>query len=106
MATKHVYTSMEPALQTPAPLGPEAGFEFVDLQIVKPEESAMMLAPGDFALKNQVLPMAMDGEVLIVAMGSLASLTSVDDLGILIHKPVRAVLADPNLIKERIEEYF
>lgn len=85
---------------------PGDGYEFVDLQVVKPEESALQLAPGEFALRNQVLPLAMDGETLVVAMGSPESLTAVDDLGILLHIPVRAVLADPSLIRERIEEYF
>jgi type II secretion system protein E len=82
------------------------GFEFVDLQLVKPEHEALELAPGEFALKHQILPMALDGEVLIVAMGALHSLPAVDDLGVLVQRPVQAVLADPALIKERIEEYF
>ncbi len=84
----------------------EAGLHFVDLNEAKPEPEALSLAPGDFALKHQVLPISMDGTVLVVAMGSIKSLSAVDDLGILIRKPVRAVLADPGLIRERIEEYF
>jgi type II secretion system protein E len=84
----------------------EAGLEVVDLNLVKPEEQALQMAPGDFALRNQVLPMAFDGEVLVVAMGSIEALQAVDDLGVLVHKPVRAVLADPALIREKIEEFF
>jgi type II secretion system protein E len=88
------------------PAGIEAGFEFVDLSIVKPDESAMALSPGDFALKNQVLPMRMDGESLVVAIGSVASLAAVDDLGILLNLPIHPVLADSQLIRDKIEEYF
>jgi general secretion pathway protein E len=84
----------------------DAGFETVDLSLVKPEHDALALAPGEFALKAQILPLAFDGDTLVVAMGSIASLSSVDDLGILINRPVRAVLADPGLIRERIEEHF
>ena len=82
------------------------GLEFVDLNLVKPEHDAMALAPGDFALKNQLLPLALDGETLVVAMPSLLSLPAVDDLSILVQRPVQAVLADPNLIKLKIEEFF
>lgn len=108
MSIYHPQTGISDSFgQDPADLvTAEAGLEFVDLGLTKPEPEALSLAPGDFALKNQVLPMAMDGNVLVVAMGSIKSLSSVDDLGILIRKPVRAVLADPNMIREKIEEYF
>ncbi|MBC8065978.1 MAG: Flp pilus assembly complex ATPase component TadA, partial [Chlorobia bacterium] len=82
------------------------GLERVDLEITKPQEEAMSLAPGEFALKNQVLPLFLEGNTLVVAIGSITSLPSVDDLGILANRPVRAVMADSALIKERIEEYF
>lgn len=85
---------------------PSNGFEFVDLSLVKPEQEALALAPGEFALKHQVLPLAMDNETLVVAIGSAASLPAVDDLGVLLHAPVRPVLADPLLIREKIEEFF
>jgi general secretion pathway protein E len=81
-------------------------FETVDLNLVKPEAGAIAMAPGDFALKNQILPLALDGETLVVAMGSVDSLSAVDDLGILIGRPVLAVLGDSGLIREKIEEFF
>jgi len=84
----------------------DSGLEFVDLRIAKPDPEALLLAPGEFALNNQVLPLGIDGDTVVVAMGSLQSLPAVDDLGVLIHRPVRAVLADPALIKEKIEEFF
>ena len=82
------------------------GLERVDLEVVKPQEAAMSLAPGEFALKHQVLPLHLDGHTLVVAIGAITSLPAVDDLGILANRPVRAVMGDANLIKERIEEYF
>ena len=85
---------------------PSDGLDRVDLETTKPEEAAMSLAPGEFALKNQVLPLSIEGDTLVVAIGAITSLPAVDDLGILAGRPVRAVMADPQLIKERIEEYF
>jgi type II secretion system protein E len=79
---------------------------FVDLATTKPEPEALSLAPGDFALKNQVLPLFVQRGVLVVAIPSEAALSSADDLGVLVDKPVRAVLADPILIREQIEEQF
>jgi type II secretion system protein E len=82
------------------------GYEFVDLNLVKPDPEAIALAPGEFAMKHQVLPMGLDGETLVVAMGSSASLGAVDDLGILLQRPVQPVLADPKLIEDKIQEHF
>jgi len=82
------------------------GLPTVDLEVTKPEEAAMNLAPGEFALKHQVLPLTLDGDTLVVAIGGITSLPAVDDLGILANRPVRPVLADSTMIKERIEEYF
>jgi type II secretion system protein E len=91
---------------TPVTVREEAGFEYVDLSDMKPDPKAMALSPGEFALKNQVLPIAVEGDTLVVAMGNPAALQAVDDLGILIGRPVRAVMADAALIRERIEEFF
>lgn len=82
------------------------GLEFIDLNVVKPDPEALELAPSEFALKHNIMPMALDGDNVVVAMGSLASLQAVDDLGILIQRPVTPVLADPALIKERIQSFF
>lgn len=83
-----------------------AGLEFVDLNIQKPNPEAIAMAPGDFALKHQVLPISLEGQMLIVGIGNLESLAAVDDLGILLNRPVKAVQCDPGLIRNRIEEYF
>lgn len=82
------------------------GFPFVDLSETKPDASALELAPGDFALKHQILPLRIEGEALVVAIGSPEALVHVDDLGILIKRPIVPVLAEPALIREAIEEHF
>ncbi len=83
-----------------------AGLPSVDLGEVKPDHDAVLLAPGDFALNHQVLPLYLDNETLVVAIGSVASLTAVDDLAILTGMSTRAVIADPQLLREKIEERF
>ncbi|MCH8978109.1 MAG: Flp pilus assembly complex ATPase component TadA [Armatimonadetes bacterium] len=92
--------------QTGESLNGHLGLEFVDLADVKPDPEALDLVPGDFALENQVLPLRQDGDVLVAAIGSIEKLRAVDDLGVLLGVPVRAVIADPALIRERIEDRF
>jgi type II secretion system protein E len=67
---------------------------------------AMDLVPGEYALKHQVLPLSLENGVLTCAIGSIESLQAIDDLGILIGRAVRPVLAEPQLIRDRIEERF
>src|SRR5579871_1035460 len=83
-----------------------AGLPFVDLEEIKPDDSALALSPGEFALKSQVLPLYLEGDTLVAAIGSTSSLAALDDLGVLINRPIKAVAGDPAIIKERIEEYF
>src|SRR5262245_57180734 len=82
------------------------GLPFIDLRVVKPEPDALQLAPGDFAIKHQVLPIYLDKGTLVAAIASEASLSAIDSLGILLDQPVRAVFADAGLIQAQIEERF
>ena len=84
----------------------KSGFESIDLETVKPSENAIGLAPGEFAMRNQVLPIRIEGDTLVVAIGTPESLAAVDDLGVLLQMPTRAVLASPGMLKEKIEEIF
>ncbi|MBV9852670.1 MAG: type II secretion system ATPase GspE [Armatimonadetes bacterium] len=89
------------------PDGPRVGgFEWVDLEGVRPSEAALRLAPGDFALKRQVLPIEIDGNTLVVAIGAPESLAAADDLGVLLQMPTRAVLAAPAPLRQKIEDIF
>ncbi len=82
------------------------GLEFFDLSERKPDPKSLDMVPGEYALKHQVVPVFEEGEVLVVAIGSVETLSAVDDLGILLNRHVRPVLADPNLIRDYIEERF
>ena len=79
---------------------------FVDLEIQRPDPETLHLAPGDFAINHQVLPLRFERDTLVVAIGSEASLGAVDNLGVLLERPIRAVLADASLIRSIIEERY
>ena len=82
------------------------GLRYVDLESEKPDPEVLELAPGDFALKHQILPIYKDGGQLFVAIGAMSSLAAVDDLAVILGIPTVPVAADPALIRERIEEKF
>ncbi|WP_309689971.1 ATPase, T2SS/T4P/T4SS family [Armatimonas sp.] len=95
-------TASEPITLPPL----EDAFEHVDLEITRPQDEAVSLVPGDFALKYQILPLRLQHGTLVAAIGSPLSLGAVDELGVLLQRPTRAVLAPPAIIKEKIEEIF
>lgn len=79
---------------------------FLDLSVDKPDPEVVALTPGDFALKYQTLPVRRERGIVLVAIPNESSMAAVDDLGVLIGQPVRAVLADPSKIRDEIEERF
>ncbi|HEY3781019.1 MAG TPA: ATPase, T2SS/T4P/T4SS family [Fimbriimonadaceae bacterium] len=79
---------------------------YVDLEKVKPDPVALRMAPGDFALKHQVLPLFLENGTLVAAIPSEKALGAIDDLGVMLDQPVRAMLGDPFKIREQIEERF
>ncbi|MBS1724082.1 MAG: Flp pilus assembly complex ATPase component TadA [Armatimonadetes bacterium] len=83
-----------------------AEFPFVDITELKPDHEAIGLAPGEYAVRHQVLPLWYEGDTLVVAMSSIDSLSAVDDLGIMLQRPIRVVMAEPNALKSKIEEHF
>lgn len=82
------------------------GLPWIDLEEVKPDPAASVGVPRDFAVRNQILPMEEKEGTLMVAIGSLDSLPATDDLSVLVDKPVLVSLADPKLIRDRIEQRF
>ncbi len=81
-------------------------FEQIRLEGRKLDQSLLDKIPGEFALKNQVLPIEIVEGRMLVAIGSLASLPAVSDLEVLLSTDVDPVLADPNELKAKIEEIF
>ncbi|MDX1935125.1 MAG: ATPase, T2SS/T4P/T4SS family [Capsulimonadales bacterium] len=81
-------------------------FDLIDPEEIKPTVEAIRLVPGDFALRNRVLPLRLEAGTLVTAIGAPQTLAAVDELSVLLRMPTRAVLADANLVREKIEEIF
>ncbi|MBX3110687.1 MAG: type II secretion system ATPase GspE [Fimbriimonadaceae bacterium] len=82
------------------------GLEHVDLDEVKPETSALQAIPSEYVLRYQVLPVRLERDTLVVAVGGVDHLAKVDELSVLVGKDLRPVLADPGQIRDKIEERF
>ena len=85
---------------------PEHAFPTVDLNEIKPSPDAFDAVQPEFSIQRQVLPFASENGILFVAIGSVENLGAVDELGMVLGIPVRAVLGDPQRIRELIEEVF
>ncbi len=81
-------------------------YESVNLEVSKPDPELANLVPGEYALKNQVLPLRREGDSLVVAIGSVSSLPAIDDLGVLLQMDIVPMMADPAMLREKIEEVF
>lgn len=82
------------------------GLSHLDLEADKPDPAVADAVPKDLALRFQALAVAWDGDTLVVAIPTIESLEGVDDLSVLLGCPVRPVLGDPQLIKQKIEDKF
>ena len=86
--------------------GVASPFTGVNLEGRKIEDALIDLIPGEFAIKNQVLPLTNEPSKLIVAISSLDAIPAIQDLEVLLQKPVEAMMADPAQLKDKIEEVF
>ncbi|MBL8047249.1 MAG: Flp pilus assembly complex ATPase component TadA [Chthonomonas sp.] len=78
----------------------------VDLAETKLDPAVVSLAPGDFAIQRQALPLFRNGDELVVAIGNIESLSAVDELAVITGLSTRAVLAEPQVLRDRIEERY
>ncbi|MBI1333901.1 MAG: type II secretion system protein GspE [Armatimonadetes bacterium] len=81
-------------------------FETINLEGRRIDDAIVDLVPGEFARKNQVLPLENTNRKVVVAIGSIESLAALQDLEVLLQKPIEPVMADANQLKEKIDEVY
>jgi general secretion pathway protein E len=64
------------------------------------------LLPINFAKKCQVLPIRRDDDAITVAMSDPSALGPLGDLRVLLHKPIRVVVAPGEVIVDRINRVY
>ncbi len=84
------------------------GLPFVD---TLPEDDptaseCVELLPINFAKRCQILPIRRDDDAIVVAASDPSALGPLDDLRVLLHKPIRVVVAPGEVIVDRINRVY
>jgi type IV pilus assembly protein PilB len=87
-------------------LAEQAGLETVDLAKATPEKAALALVDGDTAHAFGVLPLAVEGRRLVVAIGDPLNTAVLEDLRFTTSLDVRGVIADAELLRQKIRTHY
>jgi type IV pilus assembly protein PilB len=83
-------------------LAEQAGLEWADVSKSPPEKAALALVDGSFAHTFGVLPTAVQGRTLVVAISDPLNTAVLEDLRFTTGLEVRGVLGDPAAIKAAV----
>ncbi|MFM7281354.1 MAG: GspE/PulE family protein, partial [Planctomycetia bacterium] len=83
-------------------LAEQAGLEWADVSKAPPEKAALALVNGSFAHTFGVLPTAVQGRTLVVAISDPLNTAVLEDLRFTTGLEVRGVLGDPAAIKAAV----
>ena len=83
-------------------LAEQAGLEWADVSKAPPEKAALALVDGSFAHTFGVLPTAVQGRTLVVAISDPLNTAVLEDLRFTTGLEVRGVLGDPAAIKAAV----
>ncbi len=64
------------------------------------------ILPINFAKRYQILPVDRDGETVVLASGDPSALGPIDDVRLLLHSPIRVVVAPGAAIVDRINRVY
>jgi type IV pilus assembly protein PilB len=83
----------------------QVGLEFVDLTEHPIDATIASLIPESLARRYQALPIAWNGDVLVVAMADPSNILAVDDIRALTGAQVRSVVATAAQIRDAIDRF-
>ena len=87
-------------------LAEQAGLETVDLERERPSEEAVGTIDGSAAHAYGVLPLRLEGDVLVVALADPMNTAVLEDLSFTTGYETRAVVADGELIRSLVLELY
>ncbi len=87
-------------------LAEQSGLETVDLASTRPSEDAIELVDASAAHTFGVLPLSIEGSELVVAIADPLNTAVLEDLAFSTGLELRGVVADGELIKQRILEHY
>ena len=87
-------------------LAPLLGLEYVDLAKTRPTDEALRLLPARAVHQYNALPLAVEGDALVVALGDPMDGAAADGLRLACGKPVHLRLAPAEEIDKAIKKYY
>lgn len=80
-------------------LAEQFGIEYVDLAGFRPDEHLMALFPADITYRYTFVPLELAGESLAIAISDPTDVVKLDDLELLLDKPLILKVASPSSIQ-------
>ena len=84
----------------------QQGLELVSLKDFDPEDRLMKLVPGEFWERHGMVPYALDGSILKVAMGDAGDVPAIDELRFTTSLTVVPALASPSEVQTVLNKYL
>ncbi len=84
----------------------QLGLPFVDLNLIKPDPKALNLVPQRLCQQHNILPIAVQGNTLLLVVADPSNVLAVDDVRLATGKQVKIGLAAPSAIEDAIAKYY
>ncbi|QEL15446.1 GspE/PulE family protein [Limnoglobus roseus] len=95
-----------PLLESSRAMAEHSGFEFMDLANAEIPKAVTELVPESIARENFVLPLALEGNVMKIAMTDPTNIEALDKLRFVLNRDIQPVLAPQEQIQEAINRNY
>jgi len=87
-------------------LGAQTGMEEIDLSEVEVSPQLLEKVPGPLAKAYKIVPVRMEGDTLVVAMGDPLNVQALDDLRFLLDCEVKGLISNEQAVNEAIDRLY
>jgi type IV pilus assembly protein PilB len=95
-----------PLIESSRAMAEHGGFEFVDLATLEIPKAVTELVPESVARENIVLPLALEGNTMKIAMNDPTNIEVLDKLRFVLNRDIQPVLAPQEQIQEAINRNY
>ncbi|MBL8865728.1 MAG: type II/IV secretion system protein, partial [Planctomycetia bacterium] len=95
-----------PLIESSRAMAEHGGFEFVDLATLEIPKAVTELVPESVARENVVLPLALEGNTMKIAMNDPTNIEVLDKLRFVLNREIQPVLAPQEQIQEAINRNY
>jgi type IV pilus assembly protein PilB len=81
-------------------------FEWVELEGQEIPPSVIEMVPESMARENVVIPVAMDGEALVVAIADPLKFEVLDKLGFIVNREIKPVMSSQEMIQAAVNRHY